>query len=298
VIAGLASLGLAVVPLALDTFATAAVVGASRPTGWTRARVSAIFVLCEGGMPLVGLALGASVGQAIGALAGYVSGALLLALAVYLCWADSDDDGEAEGEATRARRLNTARGLAVLGLGLSISVDELAIGFGVGLGSQGSALPVHQVATLITVILVQTLLVSQLALSLGARISSRLRERVEALTGPGLALLGGYLLAGELLPSGLLASLALVIITVVLGIPAIVAVSPPGAAPHPPPQLRRRADHPAYPGGGSPTRPRAPQRLTRISLSPGPRTRPHHRGQSRPESSLESVTSQPLTKAS
>lgn len=55
------------------------------------------------------------------------------------------------------RRLTTAQGLAVLGLGLSISVDELAIGFGVGLGSHGSALPVHQVATLITVILIQIL---------------------------------------------------------------------------------------------------------------------------------------------
>lgn len=68
-------------------------------------------------------------------------------------------------------------------------------------------------------------MVSQLALSLGARVSSRLRERVEALTGPGLALLGSYLLAGELLPSGLLTWLALVIVTVGLGIPAIVAVS-------------------------------------------------------------------------
>jgi putative Mn2+ efflux pump MntP len=176
-------------------------------------------------MPLVGLALGASLGQAIGALAGYVSAALLLALAVYLCWADTDDDDGVEGEAVRARRLTTARGLALLGLGLSISLDELAIGFSVGLGSAPSALLVHPVATLITLILIQTLLVSQLALSLGARISPRLRERVEALTGPALALLGGYQLTGELLPTRLLASPAPVIVTVVIGIPAILALS-------------------------------------------------------------------------
>jgi manganese efflux pump family protein len=225
VIARLISLGLAVIPLALDTFAIAAVVGASRPTGWIRARISVIFVLFEGGMPLVGLALGRSLGQTIGSLADYASGGLLIALAGYLRWVESDDDDEdgAEGEKANARRLSTARGLALLGLGLSISLDELAIGFSVGLGSPHSA-PPTQVAILITLILIQTLLVSQLALSLGTRISPWLRERVEALTSPGLAILGGYQLIGQLLHTRILTPPATVILTTVLDIVIVTAV--------------------------------------------------------------------------
>lgn len=224
-IARLVSLGLTVIPLALDTFAVAAVIGATRPTGWIRARVSAIFVLFEGGMPLVGLALGASLGQTIGSFADYASGVLLIALAGYLRWADTsdDDDDDVGGEKTNARRLTTARGLALLGLGLSISLDELAIGFGVGLGSPHSASPA-QVAVLIVLILIQTLLISQLALSLGNRISPWLRERVEALTGPGLAILGGYQLIGQLIHTRILTPPATAILTTVLNIVVVIAV--------------------------------------------------------------------------
>ena len=221
----LISLGLAVIPLALDTFAIAAVVGASRPTGWIRTRVSMIFVLFEGGMPLVGLAVGASLGKAIGSLADYVSGALLIALAGYLRWVETNDDDEdaAEGEKANARRLTTARGSALLGLSLSISLDELAIGFSVSLGSPQRETPT-QVAILIVLILIQTLLVSQLAMSLGNRINPWLRERVEELTGPVLAILGGYqLIHGRILtpPTTVFLTIVLdiVIVTVVLGIP-------------------------------------------------------------------------------
>jgi manganese efflux pump family protein len=95
--------------------ACAVVGGTSRLTGWVRWRVSVIFVVFEGGMPLLGLALGASAGNAIGSLADYLSGGLIIALAGYLWWAERDDDDD-DGEVAKARRLCTARGLAFWGL--------------------------------------------------------------------------------------------------------------------------------------------------------------------------------------
>ncbi|MGH3782582.1 MAG: manganese efflux pump MntP family protein [Pseudonocardiaceae bacterium] len=184
-----------VLPLGVDTFAIAAAVGASRPSGFTRWRISLVFVICEAGMPLVGLALGASVGNMVGSVADYLSGGLLVLLGGYLWCADDDDDGEAG----RARRLTSARGLALVGLALSISLDELAIGFSLGIGTD-LAIP----AAIAAVIAVQTLIVSQLGLSLGVRVSERWREGIERLAGPMLIVLGVYLLAGTLNRIGLI----------------------------------------------------------------------------------------------
>jgi manganese efflux pump family protein len=209
---GFLSLLLSILPLAMDTFAIAAVVGGtSRLTGWARWRISAVFVVFEGGMPLVGLALGASLGHTIGNTADYLAGGLLIALAGYLRWADRDDGDEDDeddegGEVAKARRLSTARGLALVGLALSISLDEWAIGFGLGLGSHQGPNALRP-ALLVAAIAVQTLIVSQLGLSLGSRVSNRLRERIEGLTSPGLACLGGYQLTGTLMNAGLVTAL-------------------------------------------------------------------------------------------
>ncbi|MGB6163975.1 MAG: manganese efflux pump [Pseudonocardiaceae bacterium] len=192
------SLLLFVLPLSVDTFAIAAAVGASRPTGSTRWRISAVFVLCEGGMPLVGLALGASIGHTIGSVANYLSGGLLILLGGYLWWANADDD-QADDEVAKARQLTSAQGLAVVGLALSISLDELAIGLGLGLGTAATTL-----VAIVAGIVIQTLVVSQLGLSFGVRISECLRERIERLTGPMLVVLGSYLLAEALVHIGLI----------------------------------------------------------------------------------------------
>jgi putative Mn2+ efflux pump MntP len=201
-----------VLPLSMDTFAIADAVGASRLSGWTRWRISAVFVIFEGGMPLVGLTLGASIGHAVGGVADYLSGGLLVLLGGYLWWADDDDD-----EVTKARRLTNARGLALVGLALSISLDELAIGFGFGFGL-GTDLAVP--TTIIAVIAIQTLVVSQLGLSLGARISERLRECIERLAGPILIFLGVYLLAEALIRIELVSTRDAVVAGILMLIPA------------------------------------------------------------------------------
>lgn len=165
-----------VLPLSVDTFAIAAAVGANRISGWSRWRISMIFAICEGGTPLIGLVLGTSVGQAVGGVTEYFGG--------YRWWSDDGGDND---ETAKARRLINARGLALIGLALSISLDELAIGFSFGLGGI-----LAEPATIIAVITIQALTVSQLGLSLGARISEGLRERIERSAGPVLIFLGFY----------------------------------------------------------------------------------------------------------
>jgi hypothetical protein len=70
-----------------------------------RWRISAVFLLFEGGMPLAGLALGAALGHTVGSLAGY----LLVLLGSYLCstddcWTDDDQaNNEADDDATVSR---------------------------------------------------------------------------------------------------------------------------------------------------------------------------------------------------
>ncbi|MGH3866283.1 MAG: manganese efflux pump [Pseudonocardiaceae bacterium] len=204
-----------VLPLSVDTFAIAATVGASRPTRSIRWRISAIFVLCEGGMPLVGLALGASIGHTVGSVADYLSGGLLILLGGYLWWADNDDD-----EAAKARRLTSAQGIALVGLALSISLDELAIGLGLGLGAEATIPATIVPATIVAGIVIQALVVSQLGLSFGVRISERLREGIERLTGPMLVVLGSYLLAETLIHIGLVTTrhaVAVGILILILG---------------------------------------------------------------------------------
>lgn len=238
--ANILSLLLFVLPLGVDTFAIAAAVGTSRLSGPTRWRISAVFVIFEGGMPLVGLALGASLGHTVGNVADYLSGALLIVLGGYLWWSDDDDNDD--DEVAKARRLTSARGLALIGLALSISLDELAIGFSLGLGAD-----LTTPATLVAVIAIQTLVVSQLGLSLGLRITERLRECIEGSAGPMLIVLGGYLLAEALIRVELVTVRDVVVVGIlVLALAAVTryrrhAAPNPGAAsqpPHAPPALR------------------------------------------------------------
>lgn len=171
-----------VVPLGLDTFAVAATLGMLGTGPRDRIRISVLFTAFEAGMPLVGLALGVPLGRAIGDAAEYVAIGVLLAFGLYTLLRSEEDE-----ERTIAK-LVTARGPAALLLGVSISLDELAIGFTLGL--------LHVPAGLvIALIAVQTLIVTQLGLRLGARVSERFREGAERLAGLALTVLALVLLA-------------------------------------------------------------------------------------------------------
>ena len=173
-----------VLPLGLDSFAVAAAIGAVQPGGWRpRVRVSAVFVLFQGGMPLIGLGAGRALAHGIGSVADYVAAAVVIAVGAWMLAGD-DDDG--------AARIGSLRGLALIVLGLSVSLDELAVGFTIGL----TRLPV---AAVIAAIAVQAFVAAQLGLAAGARIGERWRERAGQVAGIALILLGGYLLTEQVI---------------------------------------------------------------------------------------------------
>ena len=176
-----------VLPLGLDSFAAAAALGASQvTTAWQRLRISLVFVIFEGGMPLIGLAVGSVLARGIGHIADYLAAAAVIGIGIWILLADNEDEED------KASRIMTSRGLALVGLGISISLDELAIGFSIGL----VRLPVSAV---IAAIALQAFVAAQLGLAIGAKIAERWRERAERVAGIALILLGAYLLAQQLI---------------------------------------------------------------------------------------------------
>ncbi len=175
-----------ILPLSLDTFAVAASLGVAGLSGGERLRLGALFAVFEGGMPLVGLLVGAGLGRLVGGVADYLAIAALLGLGLYML--RSDD----EAEERRVTMFARARGVAMLGLGLSVSLDELAIGFTIGL----LRVPLVPAVVLIAA---QAFVVSQLGFALGGRLAERVRENAERLAAAVLILLAALLLASKLL---------------------------------------------------------------------------------------------------
>jgi putative Mn2+ efflux pump MntP len=175
-----ALLGL-ILPLALDTFAVSAAVGLTGPTRRQQLRLSALFALFEGGMPAVGLLLGAPLGQVLGPTADYLAIVILIGFGTYTLLRGGGDDARAAGMAT-------AHGPTLLLIGLSVSLDELAVGFTLGL-LRVPVLP------FLVAIAVQAFVASQVGFGLGASMSERFRERAERLAGIALITLGVILLA-------------------------------------------------------------------------------------------------------
>ena len=169
-----------VLPLGLDSFAVAAATGAvQETTARQRLRISLVFVIFEGGMPLIGLGLGSALARSVGHVADYLAAAAVIGIGAWMLLAGDKDEED------------RANGLALVALGISISLDELAIGFSIGL----AGLPVTAV---IVAIALQAFLAAQLGLAIGARIGERWRERAEQAAGIALILLGGYLIAEQL----------------------------------------------------------------------------------------------------
>lgn len=175
-----------IVPLGLDSFAAAATLGLGGLTARERRRIALLFAAFEGVMPIVGLALGASIGQLAGAVAEYLAVALLLALGLWALFG-----GGEEGD-TDVRQLLRNPGVEALLLGLSISLDELAIGFTLGLLRLPSVL-------VIVLIAAQAFVVAQLGMRVGVHLGERVREGAERLAGAALLALGLVLLAERLL---------------------------------------------------------------------------------------------------
>ena len=175
-----------VLPLGLDSFAVAAAIGAVQvTTAAQRLRISLLFVIFEGGMPLIGLGLGSALARGIGRAADYLAAAAVIGVGAWMLLAGDRDEDD------KASRFTSSHGLALVALGVSISLDELAIGFTIGLAH----LPVTAV---IVAIALQAFIAAQLGLAIGARIGERSRERAEQVAGIALILLGAYLITEQL----------------------------------------------------------------------------------------------------
>ena len=174
-----------VIPLGLDTFAVSAAIGVRETTRRQRIKLSVVFAAFEAGTPIVGLLLGVPLGHALGSIADYVAGGILVTYGLFSLLRREDERAEAS-------RLVGASGPGLILLGLSVSIDELAIGFTLGL----LHVPVVPVLLLIAV---QTIVVSQLGMRLGAKLSERYREGAEQLAAVVLMLLGFAIITQRLL---------------------------------------------------------------------------------------------------
>jgi manganese efflux pump family protein len=174
-----------VIPLGLDSFVVAGALGMLGTSPAMRLRVSVLFTAFEAAMPLIGLALGASLGRAIGQTADYIAIGVLLAFGLYILL------GSEEREERTLARLAHVRGPGAVLLGLSISLDELAIGFTLGL----LRIPA---APAIALIALQAFILAQLGLRLGHKLNQRLRETAERAAGLVLTALSLVLLAERL----------------------------------------------------------------------------------------------------
>jgi putative Mn2+ efflux pump MntP len=89
-----------VVPLGIDSVAVAAAIGAAQATtAGQRLRISLLFVVFEGGMPLIGLGLGAALAHGIGQVADYVAAAAVIGVGGWMLLAGD------EGEEDKAARI-------------------------------------------------------------------------------------------------------------------------------------------------------------------------------------------------
>jgi putative Mn2+ efflux pump MntP len=174
-----------VLPLGLDTFAIAAALGMTRLTAAQRIRIGLLFAAFEGGMPVIGLLVGAGLGRVIGGFSEYVAIAALAGLGFYILFG-RDDDGQ------RAQMLLTSTGTAMIVLGLSVSLDELAIGFGLGLLNV-------PIVPAIVLIAAQAFIVSQVGFAVGGKVGEATREGAEKVAGAALILIAAALLVAKIL---------------------------------------------------------------------------------------------------
>jgi putative Mn2+ efflux pump MntP len=176
-----------VVPLGLDTFAVAVLLGLRRLSPFPPAVTFALF---EAVMPIVGLALGYLAGRQLETLATVLGGLVLICVAVHLGRETLESENESERFSFGSLRLAAAAGFGV-------SMDELAIGFPMGT----SGVPV--VPTL-AAIGVQTFVVTFGGILLGRHVGAAFgtgASRIAGLAGAAaFALLGVYLIAQRLLP--------------------------------------------------------------------------------------------------
>lgn len=180
----MAALVLVALSLALSNFAAAIGIGVSGVSGRARLKVGIVFGLFEGGMPLLGLALGHHLAHDLGHDTRWIGGGLLILTGLYGITTGLRHSDQRPMDLTTGRHT----GRLVL-TGLALSIDNLAVGF--ALGTYNVSLPLAA-----AIIGTTSVALSLLGLELGARIGTRIGERGQALgslilIGVGIAIASG-----------------------------------------------------------------------------------------------------------
>ncbi len=170
--------------LGLDNFAASIALGVTGVDARARLRVGLVFGVCEAGMPVAGLAIGAQLTGSIGTAGRWAAAALLVATGGYGLVASLHGRPEGRG----ASAANPGR---LILTGLALSLDNLVVGFALGTYH----VSIVQGAVIIGLVSVSLALVG---LELGARIGNWAGERGEQLAGVMLISVGIAIAAGVL----------------------------------------------------------------------------------------------------
>lgn len=168
----------------LSNFAAAIAIGVAGVDARTRLRVGIVFGVFEGGMPVVGLALGSQLAESLGHAARWAAAAMLIAVGGY--GLISSLRGGSDGIGTSA-----ASPWRLILSGLALSLDNLVVGFALGTYH----VPILKGALIIGLVSVTLAL---LGLELGARIGRWAGERGEQLASVMLISVGVAIAAGVL----------------------------------------------------------------------------------------------------
>ena len=162
----------------LGNFAASVAIGLGGVDKSLRWRIALVFGGFETLMPIIGLVIGHKVAGSLGSHANLIGGVLLAATGLYLligALRHRDDQKVKEADPKNIGKL--------LLTGLSLSIDNLIVGF--SLGTYHESLWVTA-----AVIGVTCVTMSLIGLEIGSRLSSKVEEYSEALSGAILILIG------------------------------------------------------------------------------------------------------------
>jgi putative Mn2+ efflux pump MntP len=169
------------VSIGLGNFAAAIGIGMGGVNRSTRLRIAVVFGLFEGGMPVVGLLIGAALAGPIGHFGNYIGAALLVLTGFYSFWqALKRGEHEEQEEREKVYKLKLGR---LLFMGFVLGIDNLVVGF---------ALSFYNVPLLLAVVFIATVCVSMslLGLELGKYLGERFEEWSEVAGSLILILVG------------------------------------------------------------------------------------------------------------
>ena len=161
----------------LGNFAASIAIGLSGVNKVLRLRIAVIFGLFETVMPIIGLVIGQRIANKLGGYSNLIGGSLLGLSGLYLVVS-----ALRKTDKTEVKNASQSMGKLLIAA-LSLSVDNLIVGFGLGTH--------HQSLLLAAVIIGSTSVVlSLIGLELGSRLSTKVEEYSEILSGLILILVG------------------------------------------------------------------------------------------------------------